>query len=65
MTKKKFIEIWNLIPNNHSDKNIKYVTDIELLKYFKRKDIVAAENNGWIHNDHAEYDAGVPTYNLK
>lgn len=65
MTQEKMIEIWNTIPNKHKNySGIEVVGEIEMLKYFTRKQLDIAEKKGWLYNNHAEYDMAEPSYNL-
>lgn len=65
MKQEKFIEVWNTIPNKHKnyDGN-EVVGEIEMMRYFTRKELTIAEKKGWLYNNRAEYDMGEPSYNL-
>lgn len=65
MTQEKMIEIWNTIPNKRKNySGIEVVGEIEILNYFTRKELNSFEEQGWMYNNHAEYDMAEPSYNL-
>lgn len=61
----KLIEKWNQIPKEHTNyKGVDVVGEKEMLKHFTIEELNIAEKNGWLYNNHAEYDMAEPSYNL-